>query len=62
VGTQVVKNTVSTTYENRLVIAIKESRHSGSYRCTVENSRGRMSSPEVQVTGKCPPKHGHVAT
>ena len=50
--TQIVLNTATATYENRLTIAQRESRLSGLYRCTVENSRGSMASQEVQVTGK----------
>ena len=40
---QVIKNTVSATYENRLRIVDKSSKAAGTYTCEVTNSRGSIN-------------------
>ncbi len=48
---QEVMDTSSATYQSRLTIVNKGSNLSGSYKCTVTNARGNISSGNIPVTG-----------
>ena len=48
---QVVTNTSTATYENRLRLVEESLETYGMYTCTVSNSRGNASSGPLRVTG-----------
>ena len=48
---QIITNTVSATYENRLRIVDKSSEAAGTYTCEVRNSRGSMNVT-LNIQGK----------
>ena len=48
---QIITDTASATYENRLQFVTKREELSGTYECTIENSMSNDSST-LEVTGK----------
>ena len=50
---QVITNTSTATYENRLRLVKESPETYGVYTCTVSNLRGSDSSAPLRVTGNC---------